>query len=468
MADQADYTVQPGDTLSGIAAKNNTTVSQLVGLNKIDNPRLIYPGQQLKLKATDTGAQVDDSEKFFSELWIRVSDANDKPIPNLKTTVVTASGEHEHVTNKNGDIPAIHTLTPDEKVHVYVFKLDGGKKKVAELKPPSGTHQAIVRSPKVKVNIPLRVHEGGADHQPSAPLPLPPAEIQHNRDTAGNPVVNVGVECPNSNNLRLGANIKYRDYILKAAERSRIMPQGVAALIEAEAGKMPPIHEQVPVISKKTGKPVIDKHGKPVMRTIRKPNPEWNPSIVNSIGAAGLTQFLPAAWKEVAHYPDSVLHQRCTELAAQQGVHHLSESQILHLRLNAELSIITAADYAAHNIQVFGNAGFHVDAITGPNRAKLGYFLHHEGTYGATRIVRRTLDADTAYDLLCTQLKSSGSDGTAEADAYMAANNVHGAAAYRKWIFDYVDKKINPKYFACDPSKIEEPILMDKIESMLL
>ncbi|NIE65905.1 LysM peptidoglycan-binding domain-containing protein [Burkholderia sp. Ax-1719] len=466
MTDQADYTIQPGDTLSAIAAKNNTTVSQLVTLNNIDNPRLIYPGQKLKLKASDTPAQVDDAEKFFSELWIRVTDANDKPIPNLKTTVVTSSGEHEHVTDKNGDIPAVRTLTPDEKVHVYVFKLEGGKKKVAELKPPPGTHQPIVRSPKAKVSIPLRVHEGGADHQPSAPVPLAPAEVQHNRDIAGNPVVNVGVECPNSHNLRLGANMKYRDYIVKASERSGIIPQGVAALIEAEAGKMPSIHEQVPVISKKTHKPVVIK-GKPLMKTIRKPNPEWDPSVVNSIGAAGLTQFLPTAWLQVADLPDSALHQRCTELAAQQGVHHLTQSQILHLRLDAELSILTAADYAASNIKVFADDGFQVDSVTGPSRAKLGYFLHHEGTRGGREIIRRTLTATRALKLLRTQLKSSGSDGTAEANAYMADHNVHGAEAYIKWIYDYVDKKINAKYFACDPSKIDEPLPMEKIEALL-
>ena len=44
MPGDAEYTVQPGDTLSAIAAKNNATVEQLIGLNNIVNPRLIYPG----------------------------------------------------------------------------------------------------------------------------------------------------------------------------------------------------------------------------------------------------------------------------------------------------------------------------------------------------------------------------------------------------------------------------------------
>ena len=43
------YTVQPGDTLGKIAARFGTTVAELVKLNNIDNPNLIYPGQNLQL-----------------------------------------------------------------------------------------------------------------------------------------------------------------------------------------------------------------------------------------------------------------------------------------------------------------------------------------------------------------------------------------------------------------------------------
>lgn len=44
------YTVKSGDTLSGIAKKYKTTVNQLVKLNNIKNPDLIYAGQKIRVK----------------------------------------------------------------------------------------------------------------------------------------------------------------------------------------------------------------------------------------------------------------------------------------------------------------------------------------------------------------------------------------------------------------------------------
>lgn len=48
------YTVQSGDNLSSIAAKFNTTVSNICSLNNISNPNLIYAGQVLKINGADS------------------------------------------------------------------------------------------------------------------------------------------------------------------------------------------------------------------------------------------------------------------------------------------------------------------------------------------------------------------------------------------------------------------------------
>ena len=43
------YVVQPGDTLSGIAASEGTTLAELLRLNSVRNPNIIYVGQRLRL-----------------------------------------------------------------------------------------------------------------------------------------------------------------------------------------------------------------------------------------------------------------------------------------------------------------------------------------------------------------------------------------------------------------------------------
>ena len=43
------YTIQPGDTLSGIALKFGTTVAELQRLNGIRNPNLIYAGTTIRV-----------------------------------------------------------------------------------------------------------------------------------------------------------------------------------------------------------------------------------------------------------------------------------------------------------------------------------------------------------------------------------------------------------------------------------
>jgi GH25 family lysozyme M1 (1,4-beta-N-acetylmuramidase) len=54
--DASTYTVKAGDTLSGIAAKFGTTYQELAKLNGITNPNKIYPGQVLKLtRSASTG-----------------------------------------------------------------------------------------------------------------------------------------------------------------------------------------------------------------------------------------------------------------------------------------------------------------------------------------------------------------------------------------------------------------------------
>ena len=56
------YTVKRGDTLSEIAMKFGTTVSSIVALNpSIKNPNLIYPGQQFTIQTNANTSQIEDT-----------------------------------------------------------------------------------------------------------------------------------------------------------------------------------------------------------------------------------------------------------------------------------------------------------------------------------------------------------------------------------------------------------------------
>lgn len=46
-----DYAIRPGDTLSGIASARGTTAEELARVNSIGNPNVIYPGQVIRVPA---------------------------------------------------------------------------------------------------------------------------------------------------------------------------------------------------------------------------------------------------------------------------------------------------------------------------------------------------------------------------------------------------------------------------------
>src|SRR5690625_4927491 len=60
------YTVKKGDTLSHIAKRYGTTVSELAKINNIKDPNLIRVGQQIELSGKSTDFKVGQKVKIKS------------------------------------------------------------------------------------------------------------------------------------------------------------------------------------------------------------------------------------------------------------------------------------------------------------------------------------------------------------------------------------------------------------------
>ncbi len=91
---QQTYTVQPGDTLSGIAAAYCTTWQHLAELNGLADPNIIYPGQVLVVDGSapvpaaqtytvQSGDTLSGIASAYGTSWQRLADINGIADPNL-------------------------------------------------------------------------------------------------------------------------------------------------------------------------------------------------------------------------------------------------------------------------------------------------------------------------------------------------------------------------------------------------
>lgn len=90
------HVVRPGDTLSGIAAANRTSLTKLLSANRLADPRMIYPGQRIALPGRAapvapkaSGKPVPTSENTFA--GYTYSDATVAAAKKNRTTLAKAS-----------------------------------------------------------------------------------------------------------------------------------------------------------------------------------------------------------------------------------------------------------------------------------------------------------------------------------------------------------------------------------------
>lgn len=530
------YIVKRGDSLSKIAKAHGTDVRTLASTNGIRNPDVIRVGQRLKLKSASTvqerasqpGASTGTAVKTASaspaldktddaNLHFQFFDVLSKPIEGLKVIVEASGNLFTHLTDAAGQIPEINIQASfTDAVKVQVEKVTGGIKEIAKFLPMPGSQHILLTSPKLKIGHQQQAHQGpipatkippaapatntGAaakkqQSQPSGPQAKDtPGAIVETRTSAGNPVVQATLECPNPENLRLDRNFKYRDIIIAAGKRSGMMPQAIAAIMNAEAATITEV-TYVPILDKKKN-PVIDKAtGKPKTRKVRKNYGEWDPKSASPASSArGMTQFLDGSWIDMAltegsqlntfakgkgwlttkavknkkgeerqvpafklsdgtlvtAAPKRTLARTLSSKPYLTGRATASDSNLqalLDLRFEAKHAIDAAVDYGMQNLKGLTNDGYDLSKLNDGERAKIVYLCHHLGLADAKSFIQNTISEERAKTLLVTQVGSSSAKTYADKAGGTYVNG------HRAWLNGYENNRIVLDKYMCDPKK---------------
>jgi hypothetical protein len=209
--------------------------------------------------------------------------------------------------------------------------------------------------------------------------------------------------------LTLGVNEVYRPALLKAQQKTGIDSAAIAALIDAEAGK----------ISKGPRKG------------------QWNPDALNQTsGAAGLTQFLRSTWLDHAMRPGTELNARALQDGMIDSAGQVAPGQeepLLQLRFDPVIAILSAAEYGHINLRGLIKKGLAKETDPDDRKAELMYLAHHEGLAGSIGFLDRS--KTYTFDNLEGQVGTVASALVAQADG-------NANEAYRNWLTNYIAQKI--------------------------
>jgi hypothetical protein len=223
------------------------------------------------------------------------------------------------------------------------------------------------------------------------------------------------VEVGTGEQLDLGANEVYRAALMKAQEITGIDASALAALIDAEASRINSGPEKG----------------------------QWNRRAFNNAsGAAGLTQFLASTWRDHARDSDHLLNKVAKKagiVTALDAVASGRDGELMELRFDPELSIVSAAEYGIANLKTLDNKGLLPDNIGDDEKARFMYLAHHEGVTGAINFLKRQNSA--SFDKFVKQV------GAEKATQLTHAAGGDVALAYRNWLNGYMDDKIQPAKF---------------------
>lgn len=506
-----EVTVQPGDSLSEIAQEHDCTVKELAKLNHLRNPSLIFPGQVLKLPVRQYRMNQTEIDSLAAQadtsctLSFAFEDLIEKPLQKFKVRIESAAGDVlESVTDELGRIQD-YVMAKVEEIRVFVNGVHGIKE-VARFIPSEGKSDIRLTSPKVRVKgvtQPIKDRAGRIDLDKH-----PVNTVVSGRDSKGNPVIQINHTCPNRYDLQLGANLCYWDQIIAASERSGIIPQSIAAVINAESAQIKGVWNKDSV--------AISREKTKAAKALKEQQGESAEGVVvYASSAAGMTQFLNATWLDETFREGTYLNEQ----ARVRGVladkpkrdalnnieyHPKTHQQIilpmfeiapdtwwtkqqiidnrllrgvtpypphatkalqewLNLRFEPEFIIMAAVDYGLYNLAKLQAAGYNVESLNDAEKAKIFYLTHHLGLGDAKRFIRKTITEESAHKLLVAQVGGKRAAGYAN-DPKKGGNYIKG---HRTWLSEYIDNNIKLERFYCPKIEFTEKQDADNLESVI-
>jgi len=247
---------------------------------------------------------------------------------------------------------------------------------------------------------------GGASPPPSQPAPAAPAAAVADPFSAAN--------------LALGVNAIFEQAIVEAARRTGMAGQTVAAIINAEAAKLP--------------------------------NRQWNPnSKARTSSASGLTQFLDGSWLAEARRDGGLLNTEAKALGLVSAQNQpVDRARLLQLRFDPRLSILAGADFARSNLAAMKAKGV-IGGNVGPaGLAKLAYVAHHEGPVGGVNVLKGNMG-------YVTQSQFNANVPASRRRAFLTAAGGNLGLGYRAWLTEYVDSNIDVRKFMNDSKGVIVP-----------
>jgi murein DD-endopeptidase MepM/ murein hydrolase activator NlpD len=468
------YTVKSGDTLSRIAQQHHVSVNALTQANGIHDKNHIAVGQQLAIPGSDRPTENTDSSAAetggWAETLLRFVDSIERPIVGLTVRLVTGGQEIKAKTDGGGFLPRIASSKPGELIQIHVQRhpaRSGGEKPIGNYVPIAGIQTVKVQSGLHVETSRLRTHIG----QPAVPPKVmrgPLGTVHETQTEQGNPLTcSIGDECPNQDGLKLGPNNEYREWVKKAAQRAGIVPQAVAAVMNAEAAK------------DKNNKWKVDSKSK-------------------KSSATGMTQFLDATWVSEALRTGTYLNDKaiaegwlCNDAKGHLQFKKADDNYItqpdlqrklialikparttadrnlqklLNLREQAEYAIMAAMDYAKVNLDGLRISGYAIDDLNDTEKARIMYLCHHLGIGDAMHFIQNTIPEEDVHieKKGKKQLTQNGAKKLLSAQVgltiaenkYKKEKDDSWVKGHRFWLQGFIGSHISPSVFAC-PGKAQ-------------